>query len=180
MRKCGFQIARQLYIARSTRGFSAKSAAGESEALPKSSNINQLKILSQFLEGNGQIITAVSVVVGGAYYLGCQHVFLTAELNNLKREIISEAKVSAEKEQALLKISAEKDKVSTEKEQALAKVSAEKEQALAKILAEKEKVLEKVLAEKEKTQAAEKRELEARIRELEMAVNWHRTTPPAT
>ena len=81
-------------------------------------------------ESSAQVIVVAGTVFGGAYYLGGQHVSLIAEVNSLKKEILVEAKVSAEKEQAL----------------------------------------KSILAEKEKTQAAEKRELEARIRELESTI----------
>ena len=182
MKGCGLQVARQL---RRNRRFLSTSEE-------PSKNISSFEKARNLFESSAQVIVVAGTVFGGAYYLGGQHVSLIAELNSLKKEILVEAKVSAEKEHALAKVSDEKEqalaKVSAEKEQALAKVSAEKEQALKSILAEKEKTtlekeqalakvlaetdqaLKSILAEKEKTQAAEKRELEARIRELESTI----------
>ena len=53
-------------------------------------------------------------------------------------------------------------------------ITIEKEKALEKLWAEKDKTLGTVLFEKEKTQASEKRELEARIRELETLIRFGR------
>ena len=128
MKGCGLQVARQL---RRNRRFLSTSEE-------PSKNISSFEKARNLFESSAQLIVVAGTIVGGAYYLGAQHVSLIAEVNSLKKEILVEAKVSDEKEQAL------------------AKVSAEKEQAL-----------KSILAEKEKTQAAEKRELEARIRELE-------------
>ena len=142
MKGCGLQVARQL---RRNRRFLSTSE----EPSKQTSSFEKARNL---FESSGQVILVAGTVFGGAYFLGGQHVSLIAELNSLKKEILVEAKVS------------------NEKEQALAKVSAEKEQALAKVSAEKEQALKSILAEKEKTQAAEKRELEARIRELESTI----------
>ena len=171
MKGCGLQVARQLL--RNRRFLStSEEPSKQTSSFEKARNL---------FESSGQVILVAGTVFGGAYFLGGQHVSLIAELNSLKKEILVEAKVSNEKEQALAKVSAEKEqalaKVSAEKEQALKSILAEKEkttlekeQALAKVSAEKEQALKSILAEKEKTQAAEKRELEARIRELESTI----------
>ena len=110
---------------------------------PKEESSSKAKMnqIFQFIEKNGQVITVFSICIGGAYFFGSQHIYHTVELQRLKDSLI------------------EKEKSATEKEMALEKLSTEKEKAL-----------EKVLFEKEKTQAAEKRELEARIRELETQI----------
>ena len=114
----------------------------------------------KFIEKNYQVITVSSLCVGGAYYFGSQHVYHTVELISIKESL-------AVKEKADEKLSAEKEKAAVEKEKANEKV-----------VAEKEKALKDILSEKEKTQAAEKRELEARIRELETQIKYIR--PPAS
>jgi len=114
----------------------------------------------KFIEKNYQVITVSSLCVGGAYYFGSQHVYHTVELISIKESL-------AVKEKADEKLSAEKEKAAVEKEKAIEKV-----------FAEKEKALKDILSEKEKTQAAEKRELEARIRELETQIKYIR--PPAS
>jgi len=139
---------------------------------PKEESSSKAKMnqIFQFIEKNGQVITVFSVCIGGAYFFGSQHIYHTVELQRLKDSLIEKEKSATEKEMAL-------EKLTTEKEKALEKVlyerslvSTEKEMALEKLTTEKEKALEKVLFEKEKTQAAEKRELEARIRELETQI----------
>ena len=114
----------------------------------------------KFIEKNYQVITVSSLCLGGAYYFGSQHVYHTVELISIKESL-------AVKEKADKKLSAEKEKV-----------FAEKEKANEKVFAEKEKALKDILSEKEKTQAAEKRELEARIRELETQIKSIR--PPTS
>ena len=160
MKGCGLQVARQL---RRNRRFLSTSEE-------PSKQISSFEKARNLFESSGQVILVAGTVFGGAYYLGGQHVSLIAELNSLKKEILVEAKLSDEKEQALAKVSAEKEQalksILAEKE----KTTLEKEKALAKVLAEKEQALKSILAEKEKTQAAEKRELEARIRELESTI----------
>ena len=162
MKGCGLQVARQL---RRNRRFLSTSE----EPSKQTSSFEKAR---KFFESSGQVIVVSGTVIGGAYFLGGQHVSLIAELNSLKKEILVEAKMSAEKEQALAKVSAEKEQalksILAEKE----KTTLEKEQALAKVSAEKEQALKSILAEKEKTQAAEKRELEARIRELESTIKY--------
>jgi len=125
----------------------------------------------KFIEKNYQVITVSSLCVGGAYYFGIQHVYHTVELISIKESL-------AVKEKADEKLSAEKEKAAVEKDKAIEKVFAEKEKAIEKVFAEKEKALKYILSEKEKTQAAEKRELEARIRELETQIKYIR--PPAS
>jgi hypothetical protein len=114
----------------------------------------------KFIEKNYQVITVSSLCVGGAYYFGSQHVYHTVELISIKESL-------AVKEKANEKVFAEKEKAAVEKEKANEKV-----------FAEKEKALKDILSEKEKTQAAEKRELEARIRELETQIKYMR--PPVS
>ena len=121
----------------------------------------------KFIEKNYQVITVSSLCLGGAYYFGSQHVYHTVELISIKESL-------AVKEKADEKLSAEKEKAAAEKE----KAAVEKEKANEKVFAEKEKALKDILSEKEKTQAAEKRELEARIRELETQIKSIR--PPTS
>ena len=107
----------------------------------------------KFIEKNYQVITVSSLCLGGAYYFGSQHVYHTVELISIKESLAV-------------------------KEKADEKLSAEKEKANEKVFAEKEKALKDILSQKEKTQAAEKRELEARIRELETQIKSIR--PPTS
>ena len=143
----------------------------------------------KFIEKNYQVITVSSLCLGGAYYFGSQHVYHTVELISIKESLAvkekADEKLSAEKEKAAAekeKAAVEKEKanekLSAEKEKANEKVFAEKEKANEKVFAEKEKALKDILSEKEKTQAAEKRELEARIRELETQIKSIR--PPTS
>jgi len=114
--------------------------------------------IMQGLNENAHAITAVSIGFGGTYYLARRHVTQEAQVNFLKECLL------------------EKEKTAIEKAKALEMVATEKEKALERLATEKEKNLEKMLAEKEKTQAAEKRELEARIRELEAQIRFERPT----
>ena len=154
-KSCVNQVVKQI-----TRRYSSKDASSSSSSKDASSSTFKQNHFFNFIEANGQVISVFTVAIGGAYFFGSQHVYHTVELKSVKESLI-------EKEKALEKILFEKEKVAVEKEKALEKV-----------LFEKEKAFEKVLFEKEKTQAAEKRELEARIRELETRIKFER--PPAS
>jgi len=131
----------------------------------------------QGLNHYASAVAAGSTVFGIAYFLARQHVTQEVQLDFLKECLTQKEKSAMEKAKALEIVSLEKEKTSMEKAKALEIVYSEKEKALEKMLNEKEKALEKMLNEKEKTQAAEKRELEARIRELEARMMFER--PPA-
>jgi hypothetical protein len=111
--------------------------------------------LLQFLEENFQVITTLSILLGGGYYLGSQHVHHIVELRSVKEKLV-------EKEEWHKIALANREKAADEREKTLKTVLALREKAAD----EREKTLKTVLAEKEKAQ--EKiYELEARIRELE-------------
>ena len=140
--------------------------------------------IMQGLNHYASAIAAGSTVLGIAYLLARQHVTQEVQLDFLKEHLTQQEKSAMEKAKALEIVSLEKEKTSIEKAKALEILSLEKEKsamerakALEIVYLEKEKALEKMLNEKEKTQAAEKRELEARIRELEARMMFER--PPA-
>ena len=187
-KSCVNQVVKQI-----TRRYSSKDASSSSSKDASSSTFKQNHFFN-FIEAN--VISVFIVAIVGAHYFGGQHVYHTVELKSIKESLIEKEKLTTvelksvkepliEKEKvAIVELKSvkesliEKEKVAVEKEKALEKVWAEKEKALEKVLFEKEKAIEKVLFEKEKTQAAEKRELEARIRELETRIKFEH--PPAS
>ena len=150
---------------------------------------NQMLLISEFANNYAQGITVILFMFGGAFYTGSHYVAHSVELKSVKESVIEKEKAATEKAKALEMITIEKEKAAaaaaiekekaaTEKAKALEMITIEKEKALEKLLVEKDKTLGTVLFEKEKTQAAEKRELEARIRELETLIRFGR--PPAS